>query len=154
MGSAERVARYLETCGAAYEPREFDSSTRNSELAARALGCTIAEIAKTVVFVSTKPVAVTISGDKRVDPSKLERLLGVPVKVATADEVKALTGYPVGGVPPFPHGNGVSVKLDRSLARFDHVWAAAGTPNAVFRMKTSDLTRLVGALPLDLALDS
>ncbi len=154
MGSAERVARYLESCGAAYEPREFDSSTKNSDLAAKALGCTIAEIAKTVVFVSAKPVAVIISGDKRVDQEKLETIIGAPVKVATAEEVRESTGYPVGGVPPFPHGNGISVKLDRSLMRFDHVWAAAGTPNAVFRMKTSDLTRLVGSVPVDLAIDS
>jgi prolyl-tRNA editing enzyme YbaK/EbsC (Cys-tRNA(Pro) deacylase) len=133
------------------EVREFDESTRNSELAAQALGCTVPEIAKSVVFVGKSTAVVVISGDKRVDAAKLSKLIGEEVRVARPDEVRERTGFPIGGVPPFPHVEGVEVYPDASLARFQHVWAAGGTPNAVFRIGTSDLLRLVGRGPFELA---
>ncbi len=151
MGSRERVVDFLTRSGAAFELRDFGESTRNSSLAASALGCTIAEIAKSVVFVGRMTAVVTISGDRRVGQSKLSGLMGEPMRTATPDEVRERTGFPVGGVPPFPHREGVRVLPDTSLARFSHVWAAAGTPNSVFRISTSDLLRLVGAGPYELA---
>jgi prolyl-tRNA editing enzyme YbaK/EbsC (Cys-tRNA(Pro) deacylase) len=143
-GSRERVSDYLAKAGIKSEIREFAESTKNSSLAAEALGCTVAEIAKSVVFVGPHPAVVVLSGDKKVDSEKLGRLVGGPVRVATPEEVRSSTGYPVGGVPPFPHLNGVRVFADSSLARFGFVWAAAGAPNEVFRITAEDLVRLVG----------
>ena len=87
---------------------------------------------------------VVLSGDRRVDASKLSKLAREELRVAKPDEVRDRTGFPIGGVPPFPHVEGVKVYPDSSLMRFEQVWAAAGTPNAVFRIGTSDLVRLVG----------
>jgi prolyl-tRNA editing enzyme YbaK/EbsC (Cys-tRNA(Pro) deacylase) len=151
LGSRERVADYLKDAGVAAEVREFDESTRSSALAAKALGCSIAEIAKSVVFVGEKAIVVIISGDKRVSVAKLGSLTGGDVRVADAEEVREWTGYPIGGVPPFPHKEGVVVFPDVSLTRFDHVWAAAGAPNTVFRIRTNSLISLLGDAPRDLS---
>jgi prolyl-tRNA editing enzyme YbaK/EbsC (Cys-tRNA(Pro) deacylase) len=134
-----------------FEIREFDESTKNSELAARVLGCTVPEIAKSVVFVGRTTAVVVISGDRRVDAARLSKLAGEDLRVAKPDEVRERTGFPIGGVPPFPHAEGVAVYPDSSLLRFDHAWAAAGAPNAVFRIGTSDLLNLVGRGPFELA---
>lgn len=150
MGSRERVAGYLAASGVPFEIREFGESTKNSGLAAQALGCTVAEIAKSVVFVGKATAVVIISGDKRVDAAKLSKLVGEEMRVAKPDEVRERTGFPIGGVPPFPHAEGVVVLPDSSLTRFERVWGAAGTPNAVFRIASSDLIRLVGKGPFEL----
>jgi prolyl-tRNA editing enzyme YbaK/EbsC (Cys-tRNA(Pro) deacylase) len=115
------------------------------------LGCTVAEIAKSVVFVGPKAAVVIASGDKRVSASKLGNLVDGEVRVAKPDEVRESTGFPIGGVPPFPHPRNVGVFPDASLTRFQHVWAAAGAPNAVFKIASSDLIRLVGSGPHDLS---
>jgi prolyl-tRNA editing enzyme YbaK/EbsC (Cys-tRNA(Pro) deacylase) len=94
---------------------------------------------------------VIISGDKRVDASKLSRVLEMELRVAKPGEVRDRTGFPIGGVPPFPHSAGVVVLPDSSLTRFGEVWAAGGTPNTVFRIRSSDLVRLVGKGTFDLA---
>ena len=151
MGSRERVVEYLGKSGVAFELRDFGESTKNSSLAASALGCTVAEIAKSVVFVGEKTAVVIISGDRRVDQSKLLKAAGEHVRIAGPDEVRKRTGFPIGGVPPFPHRTEVHVFPDSSLTRFGHVWASAGTPNSVFRIGTSNLLRLVGSGPHELA---
>lgn len=131
--------------------RQFDESTKNSALAAEVLGCTVAEIAKSVVFVGARTAVVIISGDKRVSLSKLGAALGDDVRIATPDEVRENTGYPIGGVPPFPHNEDVWVFADNSLTRFDYVWAAAGAPNAVFGIRSKDLIALLGTGVWELA---
>ena len=151
MGSRERVSEYLWKSGAKYELREFDKSTKNSVLAAQALGCSVAEIAKSVVFVGEKTAVVIISGDKRVDGAKLAQIIGGELRVAKADEVRDMTGFPIGGVPPFPHGEDIRVLADVSLTRFAHLWAAAGTPNSVFGIGTPDLLKLLGSGTVDVA---
>ena len=151
MGSRERVSEYLSKYGAKYEIREFDESTKNSALAAQALGCSLAEIAKSVVFVGEKTAVVIISGDKRVDGAKLSSVVGAKLHLAKADEVGDRTGFPIGGVPPFPHGEGIAVLVDASLTRFARVWAAAGTPSSVFEIQTSELLKLLGSNPVDVA---
>ncbi len=152
MGSRERVADYLSSSGVPVEIREFGESTRNSELAAQALGCRVAEIAKSVVFVGRTTAVVIISGDKRVDAGKLSKLVGERMRIAKPEEVRERTSFPIGGVPPFPHAEGVTVFPDSSLTRFRDVWAAAGTPNVVFRIASGDLIRLVRKGPFELAL--
>jgi prolyl-tRNA editing enzyme YbaK/EbsC (Cys-tRNA(Pro) deacylase) len=151
LGSRERVSEYLSRSGVRFELREFDESTKNSALAALALGCSVAEIAKSVVFVGEKTAVVIISGDKRVDGGKLAKVTGTELRIAKPEEVRDRTGFPIGGVPPFPHGERVTVLADSSITRFGHVWAAAGTPNSVFGIETPDLLRLLGTVPVDLA---
>jgi prolyl-tRNA editing enzyme YbaK/EbsC (Cys-tRNA(Pro) deacylase) len=151
LGSRERVEDYLSRSGVAFKLRDFGESTKNSSLAAQALGCTVAEIAKSVVFVGEGTAVVVISGDKRVDQVKLARATGRTLRIAKPQEVRERTGYTIGGVPPFPHDPRIEVLPDSSLKRFRHVWAAAGTPNSVFKITTSDLFRLVGGHLHDLA---
>lgn len=129
----------------------LDSSTRTSQMAADSLGCEVAQIAKSIVFTGDSPVVVVISGDKRVDTKKLSAHQGWKVRIANADAVRNGTGYVIGGVPPFAHDPGVVVLLDSSLARFDDVWAAAGTPHSVMRLRVSDLEEIVGGGFVDLA---
>lgn len=142
---SKRVAEYLKENNIEARVVTLDESTRTSQLAADALGCTIAEIAKSIVFiVEAEAVVVVISGDRRVDAKKVSALLGFKVGNADADAVKLLTGYVIGGVPPFPHEPSVRVLLDRSLKRFDNVWAAAGTPNSVINLSVAQLQDKVG----------
>ncbi len=142
---SKRVSTYLEEKGIEARVVTLDESTRTSQLAADALGCTVAEIAKSIVFkASDKAIVVVISGDKRVDAKKVGALIGVKVANADADVVKALTGYVIGGVPPFPHDSTVKVMLDKSLIRFEKVWAAAGTPNSVVNFSIAQLRKEVG----------
>ena len=151
LGSVERVKRHLASLNLEVEVREFDSSTKSSALAAEALGCTVAEIAKSVVFTTGGAVVVVLSGDKRVDTRRLSEFTGGRVTVATPDEVRTMTGYPIGGVPPFPHTSGVRVLCDASLLRFEKVWAAGGAPNVVFRINPRDLVENAGGTTLDVA---
>ncbi|MDV3277361.1 MAG: YbaK/EbsC family protein [Nitrososphaerales archaeon] len=150
-GSVERVRLHLESLGIDVEFRELSMSTKSSALAAQALGCTVAEIAKSVVFKGRGTVVVVISGDRRVDAVKLSQLKGGDVAVATPDEVREETGYPIGGVPPFPHRKEITVLADSSLLRFEWVWTAGGAPNAVFRIRTEDLLKAVGGTSVAVA---
>jgi prolyl-tRNA editing enzyme YbaK/EbsC (Cys-tRNA(Pro) deacylase) len=147
----EDVSRFLALSGANYEIKVLDQSTRTSTLAALALGCTIDEIAKSVVFLGPSVSVVVLSGGRRVDIGKLGRDVGGAVRAGTPDEVLAATGYRVGGVPPFPHEPGIRVLVDRSIMDFEAVWAAGGASNVVFRIRPGDLLRLVGGGAHDLA---
>lgn len=148
---SKRLIRYVEEMGIETEVVTLDSSTRTSQMAADSLGCEVAQIAKSIVFTGDNPVVVVISGDKRVDTKKLSAHQGWKVRIANADAVRNGTGYVIGGVPPFAHDPGVVVLLDSSLARFDDVWAAAGTPHSVMRLRVSDLEEIVGGGFVDLA---
>ena len=142
---SRRVSDYLRDKGIEARVVTLDESTRTSQLAADALGCTVAEIAKSIVFkAGDRAVVIVISGDRRVDAKKVSALLGEKVANADADAVKALTGYAIGGVPPFPHDPSVKVMLDGSLTRFEKVWAAAGTPNSVINLTVAQLRGEVG----------
>lgn len=148
---SKRLSQYVEEKGIETEIVTLDSSTRTSQMAADSLGCEVAQIAKSVVFIGDSPVVVVISGDMRVDTKKLSAHLGWKAKIADADAVRNGTGYVIGGVPPFAHEPGVVVFLDSSLSRFDDVWAAAGTPHSVMRLRVSDLVEIVGGGFVDLA---
>ena len=142
---SERVKEFLREHDMQVELRELDESTRTSQMAAEALGCIVAQIAKSIVFVNEATAVVVISGDRRVDDRKLSALLGHRIAIADADAVRRLTGYVIGGVPPFPHDGSVKVFLDRSLNRFEEVWTAAGTSNSVFKVRVETLKTLLNA---------
>jgi len=145
LRGSKRVSVYLEDEGIEARVITLDESTRTSQLAANALGCTVAEIAKSIAFkAGEQAVVVVISGDRRVDANKVSAYLGFKIVNADAETVKELTGYSIGGVPPFPHTPNVKVILDKSLTRFEKVWAAAGTPNSVMDLTVDQLKSIVG----------
>ena len=139
--------------GPDFQVLEFEASTRTSEDAAAAIGCTVAEIAKSLIFRAAdgRPVLVIASGTNRVDERKVRALLGQKIERADADFVRDATGYAIGGVPPVAHATAPIVLIDSDLERFPHVWAAAGTPNAVFRIAPADLIRLSDGRVADVA---
>ncbi|MFN8050264.1 MAG: YbaK/EbsC family protein [Acidimicrobiales bacterium] len=153
--AAQRVAAILEEAGHEGRVRMLADSARTAAEAAEALGCSVAEIAKSIVFRRTADdvaVVVIASGDNRVDVGKIEALVGAVGK-ADADFVRASTGYAIGGVCPVGHPDGVVVLVDRDLSRFDTVWAAAGHPHAVFPLTPADLSRLCDVTPDDIRVD-
>lgn len=125
---------------------ELPDSTRSADDAARTLGCSKAQIIKSLVFrtdESRKPVLVLASGPNRVDEEKIARLSGSPVSKATPDFVKHVTGYSIGGVPPIGHPERLTTFVDEDLLKHDETWAAAGTPKAVFKI-SGPLTEILG----------
>ena len=145
--SARRVQEALAARGFAFDVKEFPESTRTSAEAAAAIGCAVGEIAKSLVFrgaESGEAVLIIASGANRVDPAKAEALLGEAIGRADADFVRAATGFAIGGVPPLGHDRPLVTLIDEDLLAFEDVWAAAGTPNAVFRLSPKDLGDLTG----------
>ena len=135
------------TLGDRFQVLEFDASTRTAADAAAAIGCTVAQIAKSLIFrgeQSQRPVLVVASGASRVDETKVAAALGETIARADADFVREATGFSIGGVPPVGHKMPPVALIDESLMRFAEIWAAAGTPNAVFRLTPSDLVELTG----------
>jgi len=142
-----RVAALLAAQGHAHAPVFLDVAARTAQEAADALGITLGQIAKSVVFrrkLDEVAVLVVTSGDQRVDERKVAALVGA-VGRADADFVKARTGFTIGGVAPVGHLEPPVLLIDRELFRFDEIWAAAGHPNGVFRLSPEELTRLTGA---------
>lgn len=153
--SAQRVQAALAAHGIAAEVREFPASTRTSAEAAAAIGCTIGQIAKSLVFrarTTDRAVMVIASGANRVDEKAVAARLGEPIGRADADFVRARTGYAIGGVPPIGHAEPLPIFIDRDLLAFDEIWAAAGTPNAVFRLRPADLVAMTGGDVADIRL--
>ena len=145
--SALRVQAVL---GPDFQVLEFETSTRTSEDAAGAVGCTVAEIAKSLIFRAAdgRPVLVIASGANRVDEKKVRALLGQKIERADADFVRTATGYAIGGVPPVGHATPPIVLIDSDLQIFPAIWAAAGTPNAVFAASPRQLSDLGTLLPV------
>ena len=141
-----RVSAYAAERGAAIAVTRFSATTRTADDAARQIGCTVAEIVKSLVFlVDGAPVVILCSGADRVAESKLKAVLGASsVRRATAGEAKSATGFAIGGVPPFAHAGDLRVIADRGLLAFGTVWAAAGLPDAVFPIAPPELLRLSG----------
>jgi prolyl-tRNA editing enzyme YbaK/EbsC (Cys-tRNA(Pro) deacylase) len=139
--------------GPQFQVLEFDASTRTSQDAACAIGCTVAEIAKSLIFKSAegRPVLVIASGVNRIDERKVAALIGGKIGRADADFVRDATGFAIGGVPPVGHATPPIVLIDQDLEQFAFVWAAAGTPNAVFKVIPADLVRLTKGQVADIA---
>ena len=146
--TALRTARLLREAGIDARVVEFEQPTRTSAEAAAAIGCSVAEIAKSIVFrgrQSGQAVVVVASGDNRVSEAKVAALVGEPLGRADADFVREATGYAIGGVAPIGHAQSVKLLLDEDLQRFETVWAAGGTPFSVFPLTPGQLRGLTGA---------
>ena len=143
--SAQRVQEALRAAGIDVEVRELAASTRTAADAASSVGCTVREIAKSLVFrgtVSGVPILVIASGANRVDEARVARIVGEPIERANADFVRETTGYAIGGVPPAGHLTAIRTLIDDDLTTLEHIWAAAGTPNAVCRLRVDELVRV------------
>ncbi len=127
--------------------REFPEGTRTAEDAARAVGCDVAQIVKSLVFMADgEPVLAYISGAHRLDTAKLARAAGATeVRRATAEEAREATGYAIGGTPPFGHTAELRLFLDETLKSHQQVWCAAGTPTTVFPIEPEALLKATGA---------
>jgi prolyl-tRNA editing enzyme YbaK/EbsC (Cys-tRNA(Pro) deacylase) len=154
-----RAEEFAETARERYgfdpDVHQFDAGTRTAEAAAGAIGCAVAQIASSLAFEAEgRLVVVVTSGANRVSESKLATALGVPegsVGMADADRVRSETGWSIGGVPPICHASAVPVYVDETLLEYETVWAAAGTPEAVFPIEPERLRELAEARPVDVA---
>ena len=148
--NAQRVQDTLTALRADATVQELAASTRTAAEAAAALGTTVAQIAKSLLFLAgAEPVLVIASGVNRVSPEKLAGLLGAPVTRADAESVKRYTGFPIGGVAPVGHATPLRILIDEDLRQYTEIWAAAGTPNAVFRTSFGELERMTGGQVAD-----
>ena len=152
--SVKRVERAAAEAGLAIEVRRMGESTRTAEDAARACGCAVGQIVKSLIFRGRDTgdlVLLLVAGDNRVDPDKATAAAGEILDRADANEVRARTGFAIGGVAPIGHLEAPRIWMDRDLERQSVIWAAAGAPDAVFETTPADLMRVTEAMPADLA---
>jgi prolyl-tRNA editing enzyme YbaK/EbsC (Cys-tRNA(Pro) deacylase) len=146
----QRVARVLQELGHPHGPVMLDDAARTAQQAADALGISVGQIAKSIIFrrkSDESAVLVITSGDRRVDEKKVDAIVGKTGR-ADAEFVKAKTGFAIGGVSPVAHAQPPVTLIDRELFRFDEIWAAAGHPHGVFKLRPQDLDRLTGGAPV------
>lgn len=145
--SAARVKEFLDKKGFSFNVVELPSSTRTAKEAADSIGCSVAQIAKSLIFEDAdthEAVLIVASGINRVDIKKFELAAGLKIKKADADFVKKQTGFSIGGIPPAGHIKPLKTYLDKDLKKYDSIWAAAGTPFAVFEFNPEELEELTG----------
>ena len=144
-GSAKRVQQALDSQGIALDVIELPMSTRTAEDAATAVGCEVGQIAKSLIFRgadSGEPYLIVASGKNQVDEGLVAEKAGEKIQIAPAEFVRAQTGFAIGGVPPVGHDVPIRTIIDQDLMTYREIWAAAGTPNAVFRLAPRDLVTL------------
>jgi len=155
--SATKVSQAALELGLDIQVIEFDQTTRTAADAAAAIGCQVGQIVKSLLFtVKGTPVMTLVSGDNRLDDRKLAALYEVGrkwVRRANAEVVKQVTGYTIGGVPPFGHQEPLPIFIDRDLLAYEVVWAAAGTPHAVFAIPPTKLVNVTSGSVVDLRLE-
>ena len=143
--SAHKVQGALNALGFSNQVIELQSTARTSAEAAQAVGCQVQQIAKSIVFKdkqTDKPILVIASGPNRVNEKKIEELISETLGKADADYVRKHTGFVIGGVPPIGHLKKLDVFIDEDLLQYEEIWAAAGSPNAVFKLTPSDLIKM------------
>ena len=149
-----RFETWLAGVDAGLAIKEFPAGARTATDAARAVGCDVGQIVKSLVFVAAgRPVVALVSGANRLDEKRLAAVAGEPVLKADAETARTATGYAIGGVPPFGHATEVPVFMDRDLLGYEVVWAAAGRPDSVFEIAPDRLRELSGAAVADLKVD-
>jgi Cys-tRNA(Pro) deacylase len=155
--SVQRVVDLAQRKGVELHVVTFDESTHTAAEAARAVDAQIGQIVKSLVFViegegGLEGCMALVSGSNTVDLPRLAAVMtGARLRRATADEARALTGFPIGGIPPFGHATSLRTVMDPDLGRYETVWAAAGTPNAVFELEPATLRSLANAIVAPLA---
>lgn len=145
--SAQRIQDLLTEQGYRITVIEHAESTRTAQEAADRAGCTLGQIVKSLIFrgkTSGKPILVLTSGANRVDEKRIAEYAGEHIVRADADFVRAVTGFAIGGVPPLGHAQPMETYLDEDLLQYETIWAAAGTPNAIFELTPADLQKMTG----------
>ena len=145
--SAQKIQDLLIELGYEYTVIEHVESTRTAQEAADRAGCLLGQIVKSLIFKgkdSHKPILVLTSGVNRVDEKRITEYAGEHIVRADADFVRAVTGFAIGGVPPIGHAQTMETYLDEDFLQYATIWAAAGTPNAIFELKTEDLQKMTG----------
>jgi prolyl-tRNA editing enzyme YbaK/EbsC (Cys-tRNA(Pro) deacylase) len=146
-----RFESWLADSGIGVSVKHFPAGTRTAIDAARAVGCDVGQIVKSLVFVAAgRPVVALVSGANRLDEARLAAAAGEPVTKADAGIARSATGYAIGGVPPFGHATDMPVFMDRDLLAYPVVWAAAGRPDSVFEIDPERLCELSQATVADL----
>jgi prolyl-tRNA editing enzyme YbaK/EbsC (Cys-tRNA(Pro) deacylase) len=144
---AQKVQDILKARGFANMVVELQATTRTSAEAAQAVGCRVEQIAKSIVFQGKqthRPVLVIASGPNRVNEKRIEEFISEPLGKADADYVREKTGFVIGGVAPIGHLEKLEIFIDEDLLQYGKIWAAAGSPNAVFQLTPSDLVKMTG----------
>jgi prolyl-tRNA editing enzyme YbaK/EbsC (Cys-tRNA(Pro) deacylase) len=151
--NVDRVSAAARASGLEIDVRRFPEGTRTAGDAARAIGCSVAQIVKSLVFMADgQPILALVSGANRVDMGHLAAAAGsTEARRATGDEARSAGGYAIGGVPPFGHPQPLTVLVDRDLLAHEVLWAAAGLPDAVFAISPDDLVRASGGRVVELA---
>ncbi len=143
--SAQKIQNLLISLGYDYTVIEHAESTRTAQEAADRAGCELGQIVKSLIFrgkTSGKPILVLTSGANRVDEKRISGYAGETISRADADFVRTVTGFAIGGVPPIGHAGEMETYLDEDFLSYQTIWAAAGTPNAIFELKTEDLQKM------------
>lgn len=146
--AARRVQQRAQDLGLEVVVRQMPGSTRTAEDAAAACGCTVGQIVKSLVFkgrTSGKPYLLLVSGSNRVDEKGVAAVIGEPLTRPDAQFVRDTTGYAIGGIPPLGHASPLATYFDRDLLQYEVVWAAAGTPEAVFSVAPASLAEKTAA---------
>ncbi|MGD1969045.1 MAG: YbaK/EbsC family protein [Desulfobacterales bacterium] len=140
--SAQKVQEALNAHNLTCEVVQMTDTTRSAADAARAVGCEVGQIVKSLVFEgkqSHQPILVATSGANRVNEKVVQQSVAEPVKIAKPEYVRRMTGFAIGGVPPVGHDHPLKIFIDEDLLQYNEIWAAAGTPNAVFKLTPDDL---------------
>ena len=142
MNAIDRFIGEAEASGLDIEIQRYPDGTRTAADAAAAVGCKIDQIVKSLVFMAdVRPILILCSGARRVDEEKLAEYIGTEIRIAGASEVRAATGYAIGGTPPLGHTVPLKTVVDPHLMEFEEIWAAAGTPDSVFPIQPKELVK-------------
>jgi prolyl-tRNA editing enzyme YbaK/EbsC (Cys-tRNA(Pro) deacylase) len=143
--SAQKIQNILKGFGSDYKVIEFSESTKTAQEAADRVGCQLGQIVKSLIFKglsSNKGILVLTSGANRVDENRISQYMGESIGRADPEFVRSVTGFAIGGVPPVGHAQPMETYIDEDLLQYTDVWAAAGTPNAVFQLPSADLVKI------------
>jgi len=151
MDNVEKIRKFIQEHNLPIELIILNKSTATSELAAKALKCDISQIAKSILIICNEPIIVVISGDKKVNLKKLSNILNCKARIAKPEEVEKYTGFKVGGVPPFGFNKSIRIFLDKSLERFDFVYAAGGETNAIIKVPVNILKSITKGEIIDVS---
>jgi prolyl-tRNA editing enzyme YbaK/EbsC (Cys-tRNA(Pro) deacylase) len=145
--SVQKVQDAIRSLGFSIEVVELEATARTSADAAQAVGCKVEQIAKSLIFqtkVTHRPILIIASGSNRVNEKRMAELISEPIGKADGDFVRQHTGFAIGGVPPVGHLEKLDIFIDEDLLQYEEIWAAAGSPHAVFKLTPSDLIKMTG----------